>query len=156
MNCEEVIDLFLAQKENEDAAAKAVIENHLKSCSDCRRKIEEMDFLLAAIESQPQPQPPAELSERFAAFMKNQQSDRVQVTIVRTISKQLWIAAGLIIIVGLAILFVLINQKTTQQPLYLNWYRSLVRLKVLFQMFLHLFAFRRSHRSILCPATRNY
>ena len=115
MNCEEVIDLFLAQKENEGADAKAVIDKHLESCNECRRKIEQMNFLLTAMEVQPQPQPPVELSERFGAFMKNQQSVRAHVTIVRTISKQLWIAAGLILIVGLAILFVLINQKTTQQ-----------------------------------------
>ena len=115
MNCEEVIDLFLAQKENEGADAKAVIDKHLESCNECRRKIEQMNFLLTAMEVQPQPQPPVELSERFGAFMKNQQSVRAHVTIVRTISKQLWIAAGLILIVGLAILFVLINQKTNQK-----------------------------------------
>ena len=115
MNCEEVIDLFLAQKENEDAAAKAIIDNHLKSCDECRRKIEEMDFLLAAMDAQPQPQPPVELSEQFAAYLKTRQTDRAQVTIVRTLSKQLWVAAGLILIVGLAILFVLVNQKTNQR-----------------------------------------
>ena len=104
MNCEEVIELFLAQKENEDAATKAVIENHLRSCAECRRKTEEIDFLLTAIDTQPQPQPPAELSERFAAYMKTQQTHRAQVTIVRTLSKQLWLAAGLILIVGLTIL----------------------------------------------------
>jgi hypothetical protein len=113
MNCEEVIDLYLEQQENEDATLNKAINSHLESCNECRRKIEEMSLLLTAIKAQPEPELP-EMSQRFAAFMKDQQTVRTQGAIVRALSKQLWLAASLIFVVGLAILFVLLTKKDNQ------------------------------------------
>jgi hypothetical protein len=115
MNCDEVLDAYLDETEQPDSKIALQIEQHLEHCDACRTKIREMKLLLSGIQHQPRIEPPAEIKLRFDDYLQNQIVYHSKTTVVRKLSRQIWLAASLVLLVGLAILYVVITQRSEQK-----------------------------------------
>ena len=110
MKCDEALEAYLDQSEQEGGFISLEVEQHITHCASCRSKINEMKWLLTAMQRQPKPEPPAELQSNFDEFLRSRMMHDSKSAVVRKLSKQLWLAASLVILVGLAILFVMLTQ----------------------------------------------
>lgn len=110
MNCENVLDAYLNNSEQPDSKLLLQVEQHLEHCDSCRSKIRQMGWLLKAIQQQPQSKPPEEIKLHFDEFLHNQMVQHSKTAVVRKLSKQLWLAASIVILLGLVILFVVLTR----------------------------------------------
>ena len=126
MKCEIVIDAWLEAKEN-GTVASAAVQEHIKNCEDCTKKIAQFEWLNEAMLNEKKIEPPVEVRMNFEQFVeglkstgtrdlytKNKSGDTN--TVVRKMTAQLWLAAGLILLVGVSILLVLVFRKEPRVP----------------------------------------